>query len=48
MTKKHKKCTEISIKTSKFMVSHVELPALTGNRIFSETVVNVIVKNNQN
>ena len=43
MTRKHKKRAEISIKTSKFMTSHVEPPALAGNRIFSGTVLNAKV-----
>ena len=42
MTRKHKKRAEISIKTSKFMISHVEPPALAGYHIFSETVLNAI------
>ena len=45
MTRKHKKRAEMSIKTGKFMISHVEPPALAGNRIFSETILNVIEKN---
>ena len=42
MTTNHKKRTEISIKTIKFMTSHVEPLALAGNPILSETVLNVI------
>ena len=42
MTTNHKKRAEISIKTSKFMTSHVDPIALAGNCIFSETALNVI------
>ena len=42
MTRKHKKRTEISTKTSKFMTAHNETPALAGNRIFAGTTLNVI------
>ena len=48
MTRKHKKHNVISIKTSKFMASHVEPQVLAGNRIFSGTVLNVIEINFHN
>ena len=41
MARKHKKSAVISIKTSKFLTSHVEPLALAGNRIFSGTALNV-------